>query len=64
MPAKTRMNLKKIILGGQTGVDRADLDWAIAHGIPHGGWCPVGRLADGFTSVALDALLPMTAARQ
>ena len=32
--------------GGQTGVDRAALDFAIAHGIPHGGWCPRGRLAE------------------
>lgn len=31
--------------GGQTGVDRAALDWAIAQGVPHGGWCPKGRLA-------------------
>jgi len=22
------------------------LDFAIAHGIPHGGWCPSGRLAE------------------
>ena len=34
-----------IISGGQTGVDRAALDWAIAHKVPHGGWCPKGRLA-------------------
>ena len=39
----------KIISGGQTGADRAALDWALAHGIPHGGWCPRGRKAeDGF----------------
>jgi len=36
----------KIISGGQTGVDRAALDAAIALGIPHGGWCPKGRLAE------------------
>ena len=36
----------KIISGGQTGADRAALDWAIKHQIPHGGWCPKGRLAD------------------
>lgn len=36
----------KIISGGQTGVDRAALDVAIAMGIPHGGWCPRGRLAE------------------
>jgi len=38
--------LQKIISGGQTGADRAALDWAIARGIPHGGWCPQGRLAE------------------
>jgi hypothetical protein len=36
----------KIISGGQTGADRALLDFAMAHGIPHGGWCPKGRLAE------------------
>ena len=38
--------LTKIISGGQTGADRAALDWAIAHGIPYGGWCPAGRMAE------------------
>jgi len=39
----------KIISGGQTGVDRAALDFAIRHGLEHGGWWPRGRLAeDGF----------------
>lgn len=33
----------RIVSGGQTGADQAGLDWAIAHGIPHGGWCPKGR---------------------
>jgi hypothetical protein len=36
----------KIISGGQTGVDRAALEAAIVLGIPHGGWCPRGRLAE------------------
>jgi hypothetical protein len=36
----------KIISGGQTGVDRAALDAAIEVGIAHGGWCPLGRLAE------------------
>jgi predicted Rossmann-fold nucleotide-binding protein len=36
----------KIISGGQTGVDRAVLEWALANGIPHGGWCPKGRKAE------------------
>jgi hypothetical protein len=35
-----------IISGGQTGADRAALDFAIEHGIAHGGWCPRGRLAE------------------
>ena len=37
---------KKIISGGQTGVDRTALDVAIELGIPSGGWCPKGRLAE------------------
>ena len=37
------MNQLIIISGGQTGADRAALDWAIAAGIPHAGWCPKGR---------------------
>jgi len=36
----------KIVSGGQTGADRAALDFAIRHGIPHGGWCPAGRRAE------------------
>jgi hypothetical protein len=35
--------LKRIISGGQTGVDQAALDVAINFGIPHGGWIPKGR---------------------
>lgn len=41
--------LGKIVSGGQTGVDRGALDAAIASGIPHGGWCPRGRLAEDGT---------------
>jgi hypothetical protein len=37
---------KKIISGGQTGVDRAALDAALELVIPAGGWCPKGRLAE------------------
>lgn len=40
------MVIQKIISGGQTGVDRAALDVAIELKIPHGGWCPKGRLAE------------------
>jgi Circularly permutated YpsA SLOG family len=35
----------RIISGGQVGVDRAALDWAMEHDVPHGGWCPQGRRA-------------------
>ena len=38
--------LKGIISGGQTGADRAALDFAIKMEIPHGGWIPKGRLAE------------------
>jgi len=36
----------KIISGGQTGVDRAALDAALAASIPYGGWCPRGGWAE------------------
>jgi len=36
----------KVVSGGQTGADRAALDWAIENGIPRGGWCPKGRKAE------------------
>ena len=39
----------KIVSGGQTGADRAALDFAIEHGIAHGGWCPKGRPAEDGT---------------
>jgi Circularly permutated YpsA SLOG family len=35
-----------IISGGQSGVDRAALDVAIARGIAYGGWCPKGGWAE------------------
>lgn len=43
--------IKKIISGGQTGVDRAALDFALSSDIACGGWCPKGRKAeDGIIS--------------
>jgi hypothetical protein len=36
----------RIVSGGQTGPDRAALDFALEHGLAHGGWCPRGRLAE------------------
>jgi hypothetical protein len=38
--------LNKLLTGGQTGVDRAALDVALALGLPIGGWCPKGRRAE------------------
>ncbi len=38
--------IEKIVSGGQTGADRAALDFAIEHGISHGGWCPRNREAE------------------
>jgi hypothetical protein len=40
------MRPDKIVSGGQAGVDRGALDVAIAAGVPHGGWCPLGRRAE------------------
>jgi hypothetical protein len=49
MPTRSRLIPRqqlRVISGGQTGVDRAALDVAIALDVPHGGWCPLGRLAE------------------
>ena len=43
-PIKTA--IPKIVSGGQTGADRAGLDWALSRGIVCGGWCPKGRKAE------------------
>jgi hypothetical protein len=40
------MLIERIVSGGQTGADRAALDWARGNGIPHEGWCPSGRRAE------------------
>jgi len=41
-----KRKIERIVSGGQTGVDRAALDAAIALGLPVGGWCPKGRRAE------------------
>lgn len=38
--------LRRVVSGGQTGVDRAALDAAAAVGLARGGWCPRGRAAE------------------
>jgi hypothetical protein len=37
-----------ICTGGQTGVDRAALDFALASGLSYGSWCPRGGWAEDF----------------
>jgi hypothetical protein len=38
--------MRKVLSGGQTGVDRAALDVALRLGLPCGGFCPRGRRAE------------------
>ncbi len=45
MPEK-RATPRKIVSGGQSGVDRAALDIAAELSLPRGGWCPRGRHAE------------------
>ncbi|HEX9480766.1 MAG TPA: putative molybdenum carrier protein [Solirubrobacteraceae bacterium] len=40
------MSIGRIVCGGQSGVDRAALDVAIALGVCYGGWCPRGGWAE------------------
>ncbi len=38
--------MRRIVSGGQTGADRAALDFAVRHRVPYGGWCPRGGWAE------------------
>jgi hypothetical protein len=49
----------RIISGGQTGADRAALDAALERGVPCGGWCPDGRLAEDGSIPARYPLIPL-----
>jgi hypothetical protein len=40
----------RLVSGGQTGVDRAALEVGRRTGIPIGGWCPAGGLAEDLTA--------------
>lgn len=40
------MPVRKIISGGQTGADRAALDYALENNFETGGWIPKNRLAE------------------
>lgn len=44
--AEDRSTLRRIVSGGQTGVDRAALDTAADLGLTRAGWCPKGRWAE------------------
>ncbi len=46
MVRKIAASQLKIVSGGQTGVDRAALDEAMAQNLAVGGWCPRGRRAE------------------
>ena len=46
MNHERRKMLRQIISGGQTGADRAGLDFAIETGLQHGGYVPRGRKAE------------------
>jgi hypothetical protein len=39
-------HIPNIVSCGQTGADRATLDWALSLGIECGGWCPKWRKAE------------------
>lgn len=54
------MTLKKIVSGGQTGADRAGLDAAMQAGLPVGGYCPKGRLAEDGTVPDMYPLIELT----
>ena len=41
-----RAFVEKIVSGGQTGVDRAALDFGLDNKIELGGWCPRGKYAE------------------
>jgi len=41
-----RNKVKKIVSGGQTGADRAALDFAIDNDLDYGGFVPSGRIAE------------------
>jgi hypothetical protein len=53
------MPLKKIVSGGQTGVDRAALDAALAAQFPCGGWVTADRMAEDGVIDARYPLIPL-----
>ncbi len=48
LPEHPNMMEFSIRSGGQTGVDRAALDFAVMNGLNYGGWCPRGGWAEDY----------------
>lgn len=46
LPGRVKVLIERIVSGGQSGADRGALDAALALGIGHGGYCPLGRRAE------------------
>jgi Circularly permutated YpsA SLOG family len=53
------MHLKKIVSGGETGVDRAALDVSLAAHFPCGGWVTADRMAEDGVIPARYPLIPL-----
>jgi hypothetical protein len=53
------MTLKRIVSGGQTGVDRGALDAALAADFPCGGWVPGDRMAEDGVIADRYPLMPL-----
>ena len=49
MERKDYLDRIKLVSGGQTGIDRAMLDFCLENHIRCGGWCPEGRKAEDGT---------------
>ena len=47
--SNTAKKIAKIRTGGQSGVDRAAMDFAREHGVPLCGWCPKNGWAEDYT---------------
>jgi hypothetical protein len=59
MTKDSHMTLRRIVSGGQTGVDRGALDAALAAGIDCGGWAPGDRSAEDGVITDRYPLIPL-----